>query len=52
MHEKPLNRTAPTALESIVRTGPEGLQRAREGVGVVRVRTVDTENVVPPHHVV
>lgn len=52
MHEKPLNRTAPPALESIIRTESVGLQREQEGVGIVRVRAMDTENVVPPHHVV
>jgi hypothetical protein len=50
MHEKPLNRTAPAVLQSA--SGQEELQHPHDGVGTVHVRAMDTENIVPPHHVV
>lgn len=52
MHEKLLNRTAPTVLQSSARTGLEKLQQSDDEVGIVNVRAMDTENVVPPHHIV
>lgn len=52
MHEKPLNRTAPAASQLPTRTGLEELQHPQSEVGTVRVRAMDTENVVPAHHIV
>ena len=52
MHEKPLNRSVPPVMQPSANLGPQNLSQAREGAVTVRVRIADTENVVPPHHVV